>query len=97
MVKIIYFLLGKKVGENETRRILDIIIEKEEEEYMLDVIERIEQREKRELEKSKKEGIKEKTIEIAKNMIKEGCDIDFIYTITGLRKRKIEELLNICK
>lgn len=101
MVKIIYLLLGKKVGEDETKKILDVIIEKGEEEDMLDVIERIEEREKRELEKSKKEGIKEgireKTIEIAKNMIKEGCDIEFIYTITGLRKRKIEELLNSCE
>lgn len=100
MVKIINLLLGKKLGKDETKRILNTIIEKGEDD-MLDVIERIEERERRELEqremKGKIEGIREKTIEIAKNMIKQGCDIDFIYTITGLRKTKIEELLNSCK
>ena len=105
IIKIINLLLGKKVGEEETKRILDTIIEKGEE-NMLDVIERIEERERRQLAKSKMEGIKEgikegkkegkieNTIEIAKNLIKEGLDINLIYRVTGLRKAKIEELLN---
>lgn len=96
MVKIIYLLLGKKLGEDETKRILNIIIEKGEDD-MLDVIERIEERERRELKQRELKGKKEGIIEIAKNMIKQGCDIDFIYTITGLKKNKIEELLNSYK
>ncbi len=112
LIKILYVLLGKKLGENKAKRILDIIIKNEDDLEMLDVIERIEENERKALEKSKnegkiegrkegrkegreegrREGIIEKTIEIAKNMIKQGCDIDFIHTITGLKKSEIERL-----
>ena len=41
-------------------------------------------------------GIKEKTIEIAKNLIKEDIDINIIAKTTGLSKQKIEMLKKRC-
>lgn len=38
------------------------------------------------------EGIKQEKIEIAKNMLAENTDIDFIHKVTGLTKEKIESL-----
>ena len=38
-------------------------------------------------------GKKEGTIEIAKNSLKAGLDIDTISSITGLKKSEIEKLL----
>ena len=38
------------------------------------------------------QGIKNRNIEIAKNMIKENIDIDIISKITGLTKEEIEKL-----
>ena len=58
MVKIINPLLGDKIGEDETKKLLDSILDKGEV-CMLDVLDRIEENEKKKLEKSKKEGIKE--------------------------------------
>lgn len=99
MVKIMALLLGKKVGEEDAKRILGKMIKKGEDD-MLDVIERIEAREKRELQKredkGRKEGIIEGKIEgkieIAKKLIKEGLDMNFIYRVTGLKKEEIEKI-----
>ena len=40
----------------------------------------------------KEEGVKEKTIEMVKKMLKEKADIDFISRVSGLSKEKIEEI-----
>ena len=40
----------------------------------------------------KEEGKKEKTIEIAKNMLNENINIELIMKITGLSKEEIENL-----
>ena len=42
--------------------------------------------------KGKAEGEKNKSIEIARNMIKEKASIDFIAKVTGLSKEEIEAL-----
>lgn len=114
MIKIILLLLGKKVGEEEAKKILEKIIKRGEDD-MLDVIERINAREKRELQKrenkgrklgkeeGKKEGIKEGKkegkiegkVEVAKQLIKEGLDVNFINKVTGLKKEEIEKLYEI--
>jgi hypothetical protein len=38
------------------------------------------------------DAIQERDIEIAKNALKKGADIDFIRDITGLKTKKIKEL-----
>ena len=43
-------------------------------------------------QKGREQGIKNRNIEIAKNMIKENIDIDIISKITGLTKEEIEKL-----
>ena len=42
--------------------------------------------------KGVEEGIEKKNIEIAKKMLEENVDIDFISRMTGLTKEKIKEL-----
>ena len=42
--------------------------------------------------KGKAEGKKEKKIEIAKNLLKEGIDMDIIIRATNLEKEEIEKL-----
>lgn len=39
-----------------------------------------------------KEGLKEKSIDIAKNMLKDSLDIEIIMKYTGLSKEEIEKL-----
>jgi len=46
-------------------------------------------------EMAKQEGIDEKAIDIAKNMLQESMDIEVIAKCTGLSKEKIIELENI--
>ena len=54
----------------------------------------IEDAKKEGIEKGKAEGTKEKTIEIAKNMLKENIDLDTIFRVTGLTKKDIQTLRN---
>ena len=54
-----------------------------------ETISRLIQKENRELiNKGKKEGKRESLINVAKRMLKENMDIDFITRITGLRKEQ---------
>ncbi|MCS3915146.1 putative transposase/invertase (TIGR01784 family) [Caldanaerobacter subterraneus subsp. tengcongensis MB4] len=46
------------------------------------------------IEEGRKEGEKEAKLAIAKNLLKEGMDIDEIAEITKLPKEEIEKLLN---
>ncbi len=44
------------------------------------------------MDNAKKEGIEQNKIEIAKNMLKKGTDMEYISEVTGLTKEKIEKL-----
>ena len=44
------------------------------------------------LERGQKQGEQKKTIEIAKKMLKENVDVDFIVKMTGLSKEELEKL-----
>ena len=54
---------------------------------------KIERREKAEEKNGKIEGAKEKSIEIAKEMLKKGIDTDLISEITKLTKEEIDKIL----
>ena len=45
------------------------------------------------LENAEEKGRNDKAIEVAKNSLKSGLDIDTISSITGLEKSEIEKLL----
>ena len=101
MVKIIYLFLGKRFGAEEADLIIkNIINEKGDENNMIDVIERIEENERREKAKAKREGkkegiregIKEATISIAKKLKLDGMNVEKIIEITGLSKKEITSL-----
>ena len=42
----------------------------------------------------KSEGRKERDIEIAKKMIEKGMDVDTIVDITGISRKKLEEIVS---
>ena len=52
----------------------------------------LEEGEKKGIEKGREEGLKEKSIEIAKNMLKEGLDINLISKLSGLTVEEINKL-----
>lgn len=60
---------------------------------LLDKVSALENAEEKGIEIGKKEGEKNKAIEVAKNSLKAGLDIDTISSITGLDKNGIEKLL----
>ena len=41
---------------------------------------------------AKNNGEKQRTLEIAKEMLKQNCNIDLIISVTGLAKEEIEKL-----
>ena len=60
---------------------------------LLDKVSALENAEEKGIKIGKKIGKKEGTIEVAKNSLKAGLDIDTISSITGLEKNEIEKLL----
>ena len=60
---------------------------------LLDKVSALENAEERGIEIGKEIGGKNKAIEVAKNSLKAGLDIDTISSITGLEKNEIEKLL----
>ncbi|MDU2123571.1 MAG: Rpn family recombination-promoting nuclease/putative transposase [Clostridium celatum] len=60
---------------------------------LLDKVSALENAEEKGIKIGKEIGKKEGTIEIAKNSLKAGLDIDTISSITGLKKSEIEKLL----
>ena len=76
---------------DEERLIIDKIIEGRNDFYSAKNIAREEGR-----EEGREKGLKEKSIEIAKNMLKEGLDVNLISKLSGLSVKEIEEL-NILK
>lgn len=95
--KIINLILRKELGNEKTESLLEKFRNIEEVEDMLLVAERLKKDREREMKKCRKEGkiegINEITITIAKKMLKEGCDSNFINKITGLDKETIEKLI----
>ena len=103
--KEVKYLLSDKLNEEEIEKIEEVLIEKEGEEGMLHaqmVIRRdFENAKKKGIEEGleegrregrregRKEGREEGIIEIAKKMLNEKVDIDFIMKITGLKKEQI--------
>ena len=95
--KEIKYLLSDKLTKEEIEKIEDILIEKEGEEGMLHaqmVIRRDFENAKKKaikegLREGRKEGRKEGIMSIAKKMLKEEVDLDFIIRITGLTKEQL--------
>ena len=83
--KEIKYLLSDKLTKEEIEKIEEILIEREGEDAMLHAQMVI----RRDFEKAKKEGREKGIIEIAKKMLNEKVDIDFIIKITGLKKEQI--------
>ena len=84
---------------DEERLIIDKIIEGRNDYYSAKNIAREEGREeglKEGLKEGREEGEKKGKIEIAKNMLKEGLDVNLISKLSGLSVKEIEEL-NILK
>ena len=46
-----------------------------------------------EIGQAKKEGISERNIQIAQNMLKDGMNLETVMKYTGLSKKEVEELL----
>jgi len=100
MIKII---LKKKLGKDETDRILERINDKKKGLYdMLTVLDRIEMNEKKIREQDRKkalkegmeEGINKTKIEIAKELLKDKIDIDKISKWTKVSKSELEKMQN---
>lgn len=64
----------------------------EKETIVLEMLERQEMMVQDALAKGKKEGVKDRNIEIARNMLQEGFEISVIRKLTGLTKKVIEGL-----
>lgn len=88
---IIKFIYNKKLGKNYTDKLIKEIARKSRKgEGGNDMIlEMIENENKALIRKGRREGRKETAIHIAKNMLKEKVDIDFIMRMTGLTKEQI--------
>lgn len=87
--KEVKYLLSDKLTKEEIEKIEDILIEKEGEDAMLHAQMVI----RRDFENAKKKGIKEGRKEgimsVAKKMLEEKVDLDFIIRITGLTKEQL--------
>ena len=107
---VIKLVLNKKLDKKEIEELINEL--KEEEKDMLAVLEMIEEENKRLLRQGRKEGrelgekrgrkigiiegANQRSIEIAKNMLREKSDIEFISKITGLKKEEIEKIKKQC-
>jgi len=89
LVKIIKLPLGKRLGKEKIEELITKLKERGEN-NMLAVLEMVEEKNKMLIEKGRKA---EKT-EIAKRMLKEKIEIEFIERITGLKTKEIEKIKN---
>lgn len=103
---VIKLVLKKKLDKKEIEELINEL--KEDDEDMLAVLEMIEEENRRLLKQGERkgrelgekrgrkigmiEGANQRNIEIAKNMLKEKSNIDFISKITGLKKEEIEKI-----
>ena len=88
---IIKFIYKNKLGKNYTDKLIKEIARKSRKEEGGNdmILEMIENENKALIRKGRREGKRETAIEIAKNMLKEKVDIDFIMRMTGLTKEQI--------
>ena len=88
---IIKFIYKNKLGKNYTDKLIKEIARKSRKEEGGNdmILEMIENENKALIRKGRREGRRETAIEIAKNMLKEKVDIDFIMRMTGLTKEQI--------
>ncbi len=84
---IIKFIYNKKLGKNYTDKLIKEIAKKKGENDM--ILEMIENENKALIRKGRREGRRETLKYIAKKMLNEKVDIDFIMRITGLSKEQI--------
>ena len=90
IVKLInkYITPQAKITKEEIRKIEEILIERKGDEGMLHAQMVIRRDFERAKEEGRKEGKLKNAIEVAKNMLKENVDIDFITRVTGLKKEQ---------
>lgn len=88
---IIKFIYKNKLDKNYTDKLIKEIARKSRKEEGGNdmILEMIENENKALIRKGRREGKRETAIEIAKNMLKEKVDIDFIMRMTGLTKEQI--------
>ena len=84
--RIITIILGEKIGEIETKELINKIEGGKRE--MLAVVEMI----RKENQMYKKEGEFKKKVEIVKKMLKEKFDLETVSKITGMKKKEIEKI-----
>ena len=84
---IIKFIYNKKLGKNYTDKLIKEIEKKSLKEKGGNdmILEMIENENKALIRKGRREGIRD----VAKNMLKEKVDIDFIKKVTGLTEKQI--------
>lgn len=102
MDKILSVMLTKQIGQEKGKTFLENLKRKGGNEQMMLAVERMFERENKKLirqgrkegmEKGMEKGMRQTTITIAKKLVQEGLDINFISKVTGLENKKIEELL----
>lgn len=84
--KMLEHIYQRKLGEKYTKELKEKLIEERGEEDM--ILEMIDKENESLINKGKKEGKRESLINVAKRMLKENMDIDFITKITGLKKEQ---------
>ena len=82
------YILEDRLEEKDLKRIKEIILKEEGDGSMSHVHEVLRRDVEREKRKAKQEGRKESLIDVAKRMLQEKVDIDFIMKMTGLKKEE---------
>lgn len=82
-------IILKEIGGDEIMSHIHEVLRREAEEMRKKAIEEgLQEGRKKGLQEGRKEGRKESLIDVAKKMLKEKVDIDFITKITGLKKEQ---------
>lgn len=90
---IIKLVLKKKLDKKEIEKLVNKL--KEEKGDMLAVLEMIEEENKRLLKRGIKKGEKQKTIEIARNMLAKNMPLELIQEMVGLSETEIVKLKSV--
>ena len=88
--RIILIILNRKIGENEAYRLANKL--RGNDENMLAVLDTIDRENQMYMDIGRKEGKKENSLEIVRNMIKEKFNEEVIQKITGVNKKEIEKI-----
>ncbi len=92
LIRIIKIVLKEKLGEDEVKRLVNKIEEGRKKE-VLAVLDMIERENQMYIDIGRKEGIKEKSIEIAKKLFKMGLTKEQVEEATQLKKEEIEKIV----